>query len=246
MQANRNHASYPNFSPLAPALQELDVMILQLPEPEQWRLLQEIIDRGLVLRDETLSKLDAHMQGALFLQDWVENRRARIEFARSPAHMAYLRDAAGSRNVWMEDDQFGSLVAQDDSMTLACFARSETMQPQQLMYIVQKLAAEPHGNEVLAGADDARITLKKAVEVHGNSPELALMRLASAALQGTADLHAALEAAMPCRGLPRDLWSAYINLKKLDRRVISELLDAAWVSSGRPVSASGYGGRFLH
>ena len=157
MEAPRNHANYSNFSPLAPALQELDVMILQLPEPAQWQLLQEIIDRGLVLRDETVRELDTHMQGALFLQDWVENRRARIEFARSPRHMAYLRDAAGSRNVWMDDNEFGSLVEQDDSMALACFARSEIMRPHHLMYIGHKLAIEPHGNEVLAGVDDARI-----------------------------------------------------------------------------------------
>ena len=246
METPRNHAGYVNFSPLAPALQELDEMILQLPEPEQWRLLQEVIDRGLVLRDGTVSRLKPHMQGTLFLQDWVENRLARIAFARSPGHMPYLRDAAGSRNVWMNDDEFGSLVEQDDPEVLACFARSETMRPHHLMYIAHKLAADPHRNEVLALADDARITLKKALEVHGNSSELALMRLAKAALEGTADVYGALDAIMPVRGVPRDLWAAYLNLKKLDHRLIGELMDAAWTSNGRPVTTSGKGGRSLH
>ena len=251
MDAPRNHANYSNFSPLAPALQELDLVILQMPESEQWRLLQEIIDRGLVLRDETVSKLDAHMQGSLFLQDWVENRRARIEFARSPGHMAYLRDAAGSRNVWMTDAEFNELVEQDDSETLACFARSEEMLPHHLAYIGHKLALQPHGNDVLANAYDASITLKKALERRGRTGEMALFLLARAALEGAAEpgglLESCLHEVLPAgEREPRALWRAYRNLASLDSRTLRELLQTAELSRVGPLRTSRAAIRALH
>jgi len=122
----------------------------QLPEQELWRLLQDLIASEIELANGAIAQLDDRMQGFLFLQEYVTNREVRIEFARSQENMPYLRDAAGSRNVWMDDEEFTELVSQDDSATLACFARSEQMKPHHLAYIEYKLAAHPHKQELLA------------------------------------------------------------------------------------------------
>jgi hypothetical protein len=74
---------------------DFDALINRLPEPEQWLLLQNIIANRAELQDDTVRRLDDRMQGFLFLQDYVTNREARIEFARSKRHMPYLRAAAG-------------------------------------------------------------------------------------------------------------------------------------------------------
>ena len=170
----------------------------QLPEQELWRLLQDVIASEVELANGTIQQLDDRMQGFLLLQEYVTNREARIEFARSPAHMAYLRDAAGSRNVWMDDEEFTELVSLDDPATLACFGRSEKMKPHHLAYIEYKLALHPHRQELLASSYDTSITLKKALERQGNSREMALFRQATATADSNVD--------------PRALWGAYREL----------------------------------
>jgi hypothetical protein len=202
-----------------------DMLFNQLPEQELWLLLQDVIEAEVELADGTIAQLDDRMQGFLFLQEYVANREARIRFAMSPGHMAYLRDAAGSRNVWMEDDEFSRLVEQDDSLTLACFARSEQMKPHHLAYIEYKLGLHPHRNELLASSYDTTITLKKALEVQGNSWEMALFRLARTALDGS-------------RRDPRELWQAYINLKNMDKQTVRDLLESSGLSTGRLVRTS--------
>jgi len=170
----------------------------QLPEQELWRLLQDLIASEVELANGAIAQLDDRMQGFLFLQEYVTNREARIEFARSPEHMLYLRDAAGCRNVWMNDVEFTELVNQDDSATLACFARSELMKPHHLAYIEYKLAAQPHRQELLATSYDTSITLKKALECQGDSHEMTMFRQARKTTDSNAD--------------PRTLWRAYLNL----------------------------------
>ena len=170
----------------------------QLPEHELWHLLQYLIESEIELANGAIAQLDDRMQGFLFLQDYITNREARIEFATSSEHMPYLRDAAGGRNVWMDDEEFSGLVSQDDSATLACFARSEQMKPHHLAYIEYKLAAHPHRQELLATSYDASITLKKALECQGDSRELALFRQARETVDSNAD--------------PRTLWRAYLKL----------------------------------
>lgn len=236
MEASR-HRSF-NDSINARPLRELDfdALIDRLTEQDLWRLLQDVIASEIELGDDTVRRLDDRMQGYLFLQEYVTNRAARIEFARSPRHMAYLRDAAGGRNVWMDDNEFTELVKQDDSVTLACFARSEQMKPHHLLYIERKLAAHPHGEDLLASSDDARITLKKSIERQGNSQALALMRLAKAGLEGSADVEAVAKqripgAIMPSNGEPRALWRTYQHLLSLDESSLRELLEAAGMST---------------
>ena len=220
-------------------------------EQEQWRILQDIVASGAELDDETVAGLDRHMQGYLFVQEHVGNRRARIAFARSSQNMPYLRDAAGSRNVWMSDAEFGELVEQNDAETLACFARSEQMDPHQLVYIEYKLSLDPHRRPDLATAYDAMITAKKAQELRGPARGTALMRLAKAALVGSADVetrlteHLRRSVVLPLDD-PRALWRAYLNLKSLDAETLAELATVASRSSGRPERASGYRARSLH
>lgn len=243
MEAIRNHVATSLKHPQLADVQDLDNLIRTLPEQELWQLLQNIIDHEIELEDDTVAQLDDRMQGFLFLQEYVGNRPARIEFARAPRHMSYLRDAAGSRNVWMSDEEFSQLVGLGDSLTLACFARSEQMKPHHLVYIVHKLAMQPHRDSLLATSDDARITLKKTIESQGNSPELALMRLAKAALDGSPAVENLLEQHVPHAQLlpdgdPRGLWQAYLNLKNLDGKVIRELLEGVRMSTSRPVGTS--------
>jgi hypothetical protein len=204
---------------------DFEKLFSQLPEHELWSLLQEVIDSQTELDDNSVSQLDERMQGFLFLQEYVAHREARIRFALSPRHMTYLRDAAGSHNVWMDDDEFTSLVNLGDSVSLACFARSEQMKPHHLAYIEHHLSSKPHGDDVLATSYDTRITLKKALESQGNTWEMALFRLASAALEG------------PSRD-PRELWQAYRNLKNMDEATVRELLLDAGLSTGRPLRTS--------
>jgi hypothetical protein len=222
---------------------DFDALIGQLPEPEMWRLLQDVIASETELKDGTIRRLDHRMQGFLFLQDYVTNRAARIEFARSPRHMPYLRAAAGGHNVWMSDGEFGELVEADDSVTLACFARSEQMLPHHLGYIEYKLAVHPHGNDLLATSYDTSITLKKALEQRGNSREMALLRLARAALEGSPQVNSLLRSRLPgavvaAGGDPRWLWRAYRNLADLGEGTIRELLEAASGSTVRPLRTS--------
>lgn len=231
--------------------QRLDVMMKRLPERDQWRLLQDAVESGVEFADTTVRRLDPRMQGFLFLQDRVENRKARIEFAASPANMPYLREAAGSRNVWMSDDEFTVMVERDDAETLACFARSEEMQPHQLMYIEHKLAAHPHRQESLATAYDTRITLQKVIDRRGSTSKLALIRLALGALEGSIEAGALLHnhapgAVIDSLGDPRALWRAYLNLRRLDRNTLLGLLREAAGSSNGPDRASGAGASSLH
>lgn len=251
MEVIRNHATNSLNHPQLADVQDLDALVRSLPEQELWQLLQELIDREIGLGDDTVRQLDDRMQGFLFLQEYVGNRSARIEFAQSSRHMSYLRDAAGSRNVWMTDAEFSALVAQGDSATLACFARSEQMKPHHLMYIEHKLAMEPHQDALLASSYDTRITLKKAIERQGNSPELAMMRLARAALEGSAEVESVLNKHLPGmmmlpNGDPRGLWQAYLNLQSLDALALRELLEGTRLSSSRPEGTSRNNSQSLH
>ena len=220
-----------------------DTLFEQLPEQDLWRLLQDMIASEVEIADGTVKRLDDRMQGFLFLQEYVTNREARIEFACSPQHMPYLRDAAGSRNVWMDDEEFTRLVNQDDSTTLACFARSDQMKPHHLAYIEYKLAAHPHRSEMLATSYETTITLKKALEHQGNSWDLSLFKLAKAALDGTANIGSDI---VPANGDPRGLWQAYLNLKSLDETVLRDLLTTAGLSTSRPVRTSSAGNGLIH
>jgi len=230
---------------------DFDELIHQLEEPDLWRLLQDVIASEIEFEDTTIRQLDDRMQGFMFLQEYVANRAARIDFARSPDHMDYLRDAAGSRNVWMDDQEFTDLANQDDSATLACFARSEQMRPHHLEYIIHKLDSHPHRRELLATSDDARITFKKALETQGYSLELTLIRLAKAALEGAVSIDSTIESHAPsavvhANGDPRALWRAYQNLRALDERIIRALLEESGMSTGVPVGTSRDDGKSLH
>ena len=251
METSRQPNVNLNNHPENAGFQDIDSLVSQLPEAELWQLLQDLIDRQVPLRDATVSKLDDRMQSFLFMQDYVENREARIAFARSPRHMAYLRDAAGSRNVSMTDEEFGQLVAENDSVTLACFARSEQMQPHHLMYIERSLALRPHGDDLLASSYDTRMTLKKAREMQGNSRELVLMRLAKAALEGSTRVDSVVESRyigteLYHEGDPRMLWQAYRNLQSLDLHDLRELAEQLTGSSEGLVRTSGRAGGTLH
>lgn len=193
---------------------DFEVLFKQLPEPELWSLLQQVIDAEVELDDRSVSQLDDRMQGLLFLQEFVVNREARIRFAASAAHMTYLRDAAGSRNVWMDDEEFTALVEANDPVTLACFARSQEMRPHHLAFIEHKLRVDPHGVDLLATSWDTRITLKKALESQGNTREMDLFRLARKALEGS-----------NCD--PRELWRAYLDLStRLPLRTSTAVADS--------------------
>lgn len=228
-----------------------DVLFNQLPEQELWLLLQDVIASEIELGDGAISQLDSRMQGFLFLQEYITNREARIAFARSPRHMPYMRDAAGSHNVWMTDAEFGEIVNEDDSETLACFARSEQMKPHHLLYIEYKLALNPHRKEMLASSYDAMITTKKALELQGNTREMALIRLAKAALEGSPELDTAMSNRVPgavvhSNGDPRALWRAYLNLRNLDEGTLRELLETAGLSTSRPVGTSSKDTGYIH
>ena len=151
----------------------------RLPEQALWQLLRGAIATRAELSDEAIMKLNDSMQGQLFYESQVQNRQARIAFARSAEHIIFMREAAGRKNVWMDDEEFSSLVDMNDSETLACFARCEQMKPHHLFFIKQILAADPHGSEFLATSYDTAITLMKALEVQGNTPEMSWMRQAS-------------------------------------------------------------------
>ena len=222
-----------------------------LQEKQMWRALQDIVDSGEEIDDAIVKGLDRRMQGFLFLQENVNNREARIAFARCPRNMPYLRDAAGSRNVWMSDAEFNELVEEGNSETLACFARSEHMDPHQLMYIEYTLRLNPHRNAELATADDAMITSRKVLGQRGGGRPLALMRLAKAALEGNTGLKTDLaerlrRSVVVSADDPRALWRAYLNLKALDAETLQGLLEAADMSRDRPVVTSGPIGRSVH
>lgn len=224
---------------------DLGSMIGRVPEVDLWRALQRLARSGAELDSVTFERLDENMQGFLFLQEHTGMREARIAFARSPRHMAYLRDAAGGRNVWMTDAEFDELVEQDDAETLACFARSDDMSAHHLLYIEYKLALQPHGNPALATAYDAVITTKKAIDRRGSTRSLALMQLAKAAIEGSADIDTAFatrlrQSVAVAADEPRALWRAYRNLAALDVQTLVDLLERGAASSERPpVSSEG-------
>lgn len=222
-----------------------------LQDQQKWRALQEIVDTGAEIDDAIVRQLDRRMQGFLFLQENVNNREARIAFARCPRNMPYLRDAAGSRNVWMSDAEFSELAEENLPESLAAFARSEHMDPHQLMYIEYVLSLRPHRVAELAGADDAMITMRKVLSQRSGGRGLALMRLAKTALAGSPEVGTRLterlrrSVVVPADD-PRALWRAYLNLKALDGETLRGLLEAAHVSSERQELTSGQGGRSLH
>jgi hypothetical protein len=219
---------------------DLRTRIRDLAEPEVWQLLQELVASPVELSDQDIRSLDGRMQGFLFLQDHVGNRQARIDFVRAASNMDYLRDAAGSRNVWMTDEEFSEFVERNDSATLACFARSELMQPHHLFYIAQLLGRQPHHSELLATADDARITLKKALELQGNASGMALIRLASDVLlrEAGADEARRLDGRPSRMGDPRGVWRAYLNLKGMDPRAVAGWLTTSNLPTTRPPRTS--------
>jgi hypothetical protein len=161
-------------------------------------------EQGFKVQD----KLDDLTQGQLFFDDQVKNRKVRIAFACSTENVIYMREAAGGRNVWMDDEEFADLVELNDSVTFACFARSEQMKPHHLLFIVQKLAANPHSHEFLANSYEAKITLMKALEVQGNTPELSCMRQAVEAVvngSGQTDVNTGQDIS--------GLWQSYLNIR---------------------------------
>lgn len=222
-----------------------------LQEKQMWRALQDLVASGEEIDDAIVRGLDSRMQGFLFLQENVNNREARIAFARCRRNMPYLRDAAGSRNVWMSDAEFTELVEESDAETLACFARSEQMDPHQLMFIEYALRLRPHRTVELATADDAMITARKVLARRSGGRGLALMRLAKAALEGSAGIRTDLAERLRRSVVvsvddPRALWRAYLNLQALDVDTLRGLLESADVSSSRPVMTSSQLGRSVH
>ena len=77
MDAILNHSASSLNHPQLADIQDLDSLIKTLPEKELWALLQDIIDREIALKDDTIRQLDDRMQGFLFLQEYVTNREAR-------------------------------------------------------------------------------------------------------------------------------------------------------------------------
>jgi hypothetical protein len=222
-----------------------------LPERERWLMLQSAIDRRLEWPDEVIGRLDTRMQGLLFLQDHVRNPAARIAFARDRRNMAYLRDAAGSRNVRMTDAEFNGLVEENDPATLAAFGRCEAMQPHHLLYIEHLLEHHPHRQPALASAYDVKITARKVLEATGVTREVALLRLARAALGGPGGLSPQIQrrifsSVVQPAGEPRALWRAYLNLAALDHATLTELLEASRGSSSRPAGTSPLGEPAVH
>ena len=229
----------------------LEIMMNGLPERERWRMLQDTIDRRMDWPDETIGRLDTRMQGLLFLQEHVGNVAARIAFVRDRNNMAYLRDAAGSRNVCMSDAEFDELVEENDSETLAAFGRCVAMQPHHLLYIEHQLDRLPHRQAALASAYDVKITARKVLETTGVTREVALLRLARAALSGPDGANSEIQrrifsSVVHPASEPRALWRAYLNLAALDPATLTELLDASRGSSDRPVRASRPGSPPVH
>ena len=83
---------------------DLRAMIGRRPEQDLWRALQDVVTTETPLDDRTIGRLDSRMQGFLFLQDYVGNRKARIAYARSPHNMPYMRDAAGKPDHLDDED----------------------------------------------------------------------------------------------------------------------------------------------
>lgn len=119
---------------------------------------------------------DELVLGQLFFDDQVTRRQERIAYALSNSNILYLREAAGSKNVWMDDNQFAQLVTRNDPVLFSCFARSEQMKPHHLLFLTEFLMANPHQYPFLANGYEARITLMKSIEVYGGSRELDWMR----------------------------------------------------------------------
>lgn len=205
----------------------------RLPEGALWQILRGAIAARAQLSDEVIMNLDDSMQGQLFFEGHVLNRRARIGFACYGDHLIYLREAAGAKNVWMNDEEFTRLVELNDSITFACFARCEQMKPHHLLFIQHKLAQDPHHSEFLASSYDAKITLMKALEVQGNSQELNWMR---EVLEGATDT--------------RSIWRGYLNMKSKAEKVAPEALQTTKEfppkSTPGPVRASTDGRRLLN
>lgn len=232
-------------------LQKRLQMMSGLPERERWHMLQSAIDLRLDWSDATIARLDSRMQGLLFLQDHVGNQAARVAFVRDKRNMAYLRDAAGSRNVCMGDAEFDGLVEDNDSETLAAFGRCEAMQPHHLLYIEHQLERLPHRQPALASAYDVKITARKVLESTGVTREVALLRLARAALSGPEGASPQLQrrifsSVVHPASEPRALWRAYLNLAALAPATLTELLEASRMSSARPHRTSRYGGALVH
>ena len=175
-------------------------------ESHVWQTLKHIIDRGESVDERIFHQLDECMQGYLFLQEHIVHREARIAFARNPAHMIYLRDAAGSRHVWMDDEAFTGLVDLNDSVTLACFARSVQMKPHHLALIEFRLKHQPHGQELLANASDTRITLKKSIELHGLAADLTRLKTLFAESESTDS---------------REIWQKFLLARSTPRPVLT-------------------------
>jgi hypothetical protein len=201
----------------------LSLLFGKLPEKALWPLVEGAITTKADLRDDAVRKLNESMQGHLFIEEHVMNRRVRIEYARSPGNIVYMREAAGSKHVWMEEEIFSELVEVNDSRTFACFARCEHMKPHHLMYIEHKLEIDPHGHEFLGTSYDAKITLKKALELQGQARELAYMKLALMVL----DIASGEDSRKPKKRDPKLLWHTFLNLSKLDLAVAQDMLEAA-------------------
>ena len=143
-----------------------------------------------------------------------------------------MREAAGGNNVWMDDEEFARLVELDDSITFACFARSEQMRPHHLLFIQHKLAADPHQTEFLASSYETKITLMKALEMQGNSQELTWMRSALKAMSPATHSDGCLRSSDAGA-----LWRNYVEIKS--RAVSSLPRNPLAMNNTCPVSTAG-------
>jgi hypothetical protein len=221
-----------------------------LPEDALWQILRGAIATRAQLSDEVIMNLDDSMQGQLFFESHVLNRRSRIDFACGGDHLIYLREAAGTRNVWMNDEEFTRLVELNDSITFACFARCEQMKPHHLLFIQHKLAQDPHQSGFLASSYDAKITLMKALEVQGNSQELNWMRQVLEGLLSFDGCPGSSSGSLPGPRNTESLWRNYLNIKNKAATVapgaLQSMKESPPKSTPGPVRASANGRHLLN
>jgi len=242
----------PSMNEISGAFSDWDwisMLFDRLPEKAMRQLLRAAITTRAELADDVVMNLDESMQGQLYFESHIQNRLARIAFACSGANIIYMREAAGGKNVWMDDEEFTRLVELDDSSTFACFARSEQMKPHHLLFIQHKLAADPHQSEFLASSYETKITLMKALEMQGNSQELTWMRSALEAR------NPAVHSDGPSDGCLRYsdagvLWRNYVEIKNqavssVPRTPLSTK-DSLPVSTAGPVRTSTSGRHLLN
>jgi hypothetical protein len=142
-----------------------------LPEATQWKILRAAIAARKELGADAVRAMSEQMQGCYFVEPWVQHRSARICYAADSGHSIHLRIAAGSNQVWFDDEEFGELLLNRELRDLACFARCPEMRPHHLMLVEHLLKTEPLCGDGLPTAYEAAIALKKSLEKHGHTIE---------------------------------------------------------------------------